>query len=45
MKAFDLQGDFLDQAVDVILKQFKQIKKSDIFCVVDKKKVPYFVDG
>jgi hypothetical protein len=37
-----VQGDFLDQAVEVILKQFKEVKKSDIYYIADKKKQPYF---
>lgn len=38
----DCQGDFLDQAVELILKQYKDIKKSDIYFIESKKKVPYF---
>lgn len=36
------QGDFVDPAVDLILKQFKSIKKSDLALVENKKKAPYF---
>lgn len=38
------QGDFLDQAVELILKQFKSVKKGDIMMIEAKKKVPYFDD-
>ena len=38
----DCQGDFVDQAVELILKQFKEVSKSDIYCIESKKKVPYF---
>ncbi|KFM27374.1 Density-regulated protein-like protein [Auxenochlorella protothecoides] len=38
----DIQGDFVDPAVDLILKQFKSIKKSDLALVENKKKAPYF---
>ncbi|GAB4818722.1 hypothetical protein N2152v2_005768 [Parachlorella kessleri] len=40
----DCQGDFLDQAVEVILKQWKEVKKCDIYFIADKKKQQYF-DG
>lgn len=40
----DCQGDFLDQAVDIILKQYKEVKKSDIYFIEAKKKQPYFPD-
>ena len=38
----DCQGDFLDQAVDLILKQYKDVSKKDIYHIESKKKVPYF---
>mmetsp|Transcript_3258 Transcript_3258/g.6536 ORF Transcript_3258/g.6536 Transcript_3258/m.6536 type:complete len:156 (+) Transcript_3258:94-561(+) len=38
----DCQGDFLDQAVELILKQYKEVSKKDIYHVESKKKVPYF---
>ncbi len=38
----DCQGDFLDQAVDLILKQYKEVGKKDIYKLESKKKVPYF---
>lgn len=38
----DCQGDFLDQAVELILKQFKAVSKADIYMIESKKKVPYF---
>ena len=38
------QGDCLDPAVELILKQFKTIKKSNIAMIEGKKKVPYFDD-
>ena len=40
----DCQGDFLDQAVEIILKQYKEVKKSDIYFIEAKKKQPYFPD-
>lgn len=36
------QGDFVDPAVELILKQFKSVKKSDLALVENKKKSPYF---
>jgi density-regulated protein DRP1 len=38
----DVQGDFLDQAVELILKQFKEVGKPNIFYLDGKKKEPYF---
>lgn len=38
------QGDFLDQAVDVILKQFKQVERGSIYFIDNKKKEKYFTD-
>ncbi|PSC72312.1 translation machinery-associated 22 [Micractinium conductrix] len=38
----DVQGDFLDQAVELILKQFKEVKKGDIYHIESKKKQRYF---
>eukprot|EP00887_Chlorella_sp_A99_P003446 scaffold7.g3446.t1 len=35
----DCQGDFLDQAVELILKQFKAVSKADIYMIESKKKV------
>ncbi|KDD77027.1 hypothetical protein H632_c37p3 [Helicosporidium sp. ATCC 50920] len=40
----DVQGDFLDQAVDVILKQFKQVERGSIYFIDNKKKEKYFTD-
>lgn len=40
----DCQGDFLDQAVDLILKQYKEVSKKDIYKLESKKKVPYFAE-
>ena len=40
----DCQGDFLDQAVELILKQFKQVKKKDVYYMEGKKKERYFDD-
>lgn len=36
------QGDFLDQAAELIIKQFKEVKKGDVFYIESKKKTPYF---
>ncbi|KAL4452457.1 hypothetical protein ABPG75_008119 [Micractinium tetrahymenae] len=38
----DVQGDFLDQAAELIVKQFKEVKKGDVFYIDSKKKTPYF---
>lgn len=40
-----LQGDFLDQAAELIVKQWKEVKKSDVFYIDSKKKVPYWPDA
>ena len=40
----DCQGDFLDKAVDVILKQYKEVSKKDIYKLENKKKVLYFAE-
>lgn len=37
-----LQGDFLDQAAELIIKQFKEVKKGDVYYIESKKKTPYF---
>lgn len=38
----DVQGDFLDQAAELIIKQFKEVKKGDVYYIESKKKTPYF---
>lgn len=40
----DCQGDFLDQAAELILKQFKQVQKADVYFIEGKKKERYFDD-
>ena len=40
----DCQGDFLDQAAELILKQFKSVQKSDVYFIEGKKKERYFDD-
>lgn len=41
----DVQGDFLDQAVELILKQYKDtVKRSDVYYIEGKKKERYFDD-
>jgi density-regulated protein DRP1 len=41
----DCQGDFLDSAAELILKQYKDsIKREDIYVILNKKKERYFVD-
>lgn len=40
--ALPLQGDCLDQAAELIIKQFKDVKKADIYYIESKKKTPYF---
>jgi hypothetical protein len=38
-----MQGDFLDQAVELIMKQYSsQVKRGDIFFIDSKKKQAYF---
>ena len=39
------QGDFLDQAAELILKQFKEVGRGDVYAMEGKKKVPCFDDG
>lgn len=39
------QGDFLDQAAELIVKQWKEVKKSDVFYIDSKKKVPYWPEA
>jgi density-regulated protein DRP1 len=41
----DCQGDFLDQAAELIVKQWKEVKKSDVFYIDSKKKVPYWPEA
>lgn len=38
----DVQGDFLDQAAELILKQYKEVKKGDIYYLESKKKLPFY---
>lgn len=40
----DCQGDFLDQAAELILKQFKEVKREDVYYIEGKKKERYFTD-
>jgi density-regulated protein DRP1 len=41
----DCQGDFLDSAAELILKQYKDsIKREDIYFIENKKKERYFTD-
>jgi density-regulated protein len=42
----EVQGDFLEKAAELILKQFKDkgIEKKDIYMIDNKKKVPFFDD-
>lgn len=41
----DCQGDFLDQAAELILKQYKDtVKREDIYFIENKKKERYFTD-
>lgn len=40
----DVQGDVLDQMAELIVKQFKQINKSDVFYMEGKKRERYFPD-
>lgn len=39
------QGDFLDQAAELILKQFSEVQRSDVYVIEAKKKVHYFDEG
>ncbi len=40
----EVQGDFLEKAADLIIKQYKDkgITKKDIYFIDNKKKVPFF---
>jgi len=41
----DCQGDFLDSAAELILKQYKDsVKREDIYFIENKKKERYFTD-
>ena len=40
----DVQGDFLDQAAELILKQFKEVKRLDVYFLDGKTKTRYFDD-
>jgi density-regulated protein len=41
----DCQGDFLDQAAELILKQYKDsVKREDVYFIENKKKERYFTD-
>lgn len=40
----DCQGDFLDQAAELILKQYKTVQKQDIYFIEGKKKERYYPD-
>lgn len=40
----DVQGDFLDQAAELIPKQFPDVQRSDVYVIEGKKKEPYFTD-
>jgi hypothetical protein len=40
--AASLQGDFLDQAAELIVKQFKEVGKGDVYVIESKKKQRYF---
>ena len=37
-----LQGDFLDQAAELIVKQYKEVQKGDVFYIDAKKKQRFF---
>ena len=41
-RPLSLQGDCLDGAAELIVKQFKQIRKVDVFFIDGKKKTAYF---
>lgn len=36
------QGDCLEGVAELIVKQYKEVKKADVFYIDNKKKVPYF---
>jgi density-regulated protein len=38
----DVQGDHLDAAVELILKQYKEVEKKYVYYVDNKKKIKYF---
>ena len=40
----DVQGDFLDQAAELILKQFKEVQRENVYYVDGKKKERYFTE-
>ena len=40
-----LQGDCLDGAAELIVKQYKEVKRSDIYYIESKKKERYFEDA
>jgi len=40
----DVQGDVLDQVAELIIKQYKEVKRSDIYYIEAKKKERYFDD-
>ena len=40
-----LQGDCLDGAAELIVKQYKDVKRSDIYYIESKKKERYFEDA
>jgi hypothetical protein len=39
------QGDCLDGAAELIVKQYKEVKRSDIYYIESKKKERYFEDA
>lgn len=43
-RSIALQGDFLDQAVQLIVKQFKSVQKDSIYMIENKRKERYFDD-
>ena len=40
----NVQGDCLDGAAELIVKQYKEVKRSDIYYIESKKKERYFGD-
>ncbi|EFN54758.1 hypothetical protein CHLNCDRAFT_134666 [Chlorella variabilis] len=40
----DVQGDCLDQAAELIIKQYKEVTKQDIYYIESKKKERYYDD-
>jgi density-regulated protein len=40
----DIQGDCLDGVAELIVKQFKEVKKADVYYIESKKKERYFGD-